>query len=284
MPDDTTPPPPIRLKWHKLRWRATDPAFSRTNLAAALAVGAPCEVDLRFTADHHALCLHDATLDAETSGTGPVATATRRDLEQYRQRGNLGEVLGAGLLFLDEVVALAAASDVPPGAAQIQLDVKTPVDDLHPRAVAGLAGLLADAAPAFIVSGYEPALLRRLVDAVPGVRHGFDPLHLYRHRRELTPDDLRALARHTRAAVPDAAVYYLEARLILGALDRGVDLVAELAPGPTGNAMVDAWTVDPGRSGLDGALRRLVAAGVGQITTNDPCSLATEPALLRPAR
>src|SRR6185503_11718058 len=68
---------PARLKWHMLRRRKSDAPFLRENLVAALKIGAACEVDIAFTADGHALCLHDPSLDRETTGRGLVATTTR---------------------------------------------------------------------------------------------------------------------------------------------------------------------------------------------------------------
>ena len=82
-----------RLKWHQLRRRRSDPVFLRANLEAALQTGAACEVDLVATADGHFLCLHDLTLDAETTGTGPVAALDRIEIERLRQRAPDGRPL-----------------------------------------------------------------------------------------------------------------------------------------------------------------------------------------------
>jgi glycerophosphoryl diester phosphodiesterase len=262
----------VRLKWHKLRNQATDPPFQRHNLVAALAAGQPCEVDLRFTADHHAVCLHDRDLHAETTGAGPVAQAQRAEVERLRQRGSAGEALATAPLFLDEVVAaVQAQGSVGPGL--VQLDVKTPVSDLRPEALARFGHVLGEAAPAFIASGYEWELISRLRSAAPGLQAGFDPLALYHRPQDLRPRQLRTLARRTLALAPGAAIYYLEARLVLAGLDRGVDLVAAITGGDTNGALVDAWTVDPSFPDLPRVLRRLLAAGVGQITTNDPAAL-----------
>lgn len=265
-----------RLKWHKLRQRADDPPFQQHNLVAALAAGVPCEVDLRFTADHHALCIHDAVLDHETTGTGPVAAANRADIEAARQRGNRGQVLDTPLLFLDEVVEavrvhrLTHGSAVGPGL--VQLDVKTPVADLHPEALARFGQLLGPDAPSFIASGYERDLIERLTAAAPGLQAGFDPLAFYRQPQSLRPDQLRALADRTRFEAPGALIYYLQADLVVAGLDRGVNLVELVTDGRPG-ILVDAWTVDPTRPRLRALLARLVGAGVGQITTNDPATL-----------
>jgi glycerophosphoryl diester phosphodiesterase len=263
----------VRLKWHKLRYRATDPPYQRHNLVAALAAGQPCEVDLRFTADHHALCIHERDLQHETTGTGPVARAGRAEVEALRQRGNDGEVLDGSPLFLDEVVAAVRQhGDVGPGL--VQLDVKTPLAALHPEALGHFGRTLGDAAPAFIASGYDWNLIRHLTEAAPGLQAGFDPLALYRHPTTMTARAFRGLSRHILAQCSGAAIYYLEAGLVLAGLDRGVDLVSAVTAGGTNGALVDAWTVDPGRPQLDSALRRLLEVGVGQITTNDPAALS----------
>ena len=103
--------------------------------------------------------------------------------------------------------------------------------------------------------------------ATRGLHAGFDPLLFYPRTFDLDADAYRAIAARTLATAPGASIYYLEARLILAALDRGVNLVREVTA--TG-ARVDAWTIDPEFPNLNEALQRLLDAGVGQITTNDP--------------
>ena len=73
-----------------LRRRKSDAPFLRENLVAALNDGAACEVDIAFTADGHALCLHDPTLDRETTGRGLVAATARSQIERVLQRGSDG--------------------------------------------------------------------------------------------------------------------------------------------------------------------------------------------------
>src|SRR5215467_15428669 len=97
-----------RLKWHMLRRRKSDAPFLRENLAAALRAGAACEVDVVLTRDGHALCLHDRTLDRETTGTGRVTDATRAEIEQIRRRAADGAPLDDPPLFVDELVAVVA--------------------------------------------------------------------------------------------------------------------------------------------------------------------------------
>ena len=71
---------------------------------------------------------------------------------------------------------------------------------------------------------------------------------------------------------PLARMFYLEASLVLNAAAVGIDPIARLAEV---GAEVDAWTIDPGRPGLDQTLRTLIRLGCQQITTNDPERLAT---------
>ncbi|MBK7471344.1 MAG: hypothetical protein IPI73_12670 [Betaproteobacteria bacterium] len=112
-----------------LRRRKSDPPFLRENLATALQDGVACEVDLAFTADGHALCVHDSTLDRETTGHGPVAEVTRAQVERLVQRGSDGKGLGSAPLFLDEIVATVRESGVR-APALVQLDVKAPAGAL----------------------------------------------------------------------------------------------------------------------------------------------------------
>ena len=260
-----------RLKWHMLRRRKSDAPFLRENLVAALRAGAACEVDLNFTADGHALCLHDATLDRETTGHGRVADVTRAEVERLRQRSPSGAVRATAPLFLEEVVDTVRSIGVA-APALVQLDVKTRAQALTRAACERFAQTLRDDADAFIASAYEWGTVRRLVDATAALHAGFDPLVFYPRTFDLAADTYRAIAARTLATAPGASIYYLEARLILAALERGVNLVQEV--GVTG-ARVDAWTIDPEFPNLRNALQRLIQAGVAQITTNDPEQLTS---------
>lgn len=260
---------PPRLKWHQLRRHRSDPVFLRANLEAALAGGAACEVDLVLTGDGHFVCLHDLTLDRETSGTGPVAAATRAEVERLRQRGPDGAVLAEPPLFLDEVVAAVRRHRLPP-TGLVQLDIKEPDGSLTPAVLDRLREVLAGDASAFIAGGYDWAAICRLAAAAPGLHRGFDPGEMPEAETARTTADFRRLAERMQDIAPDASIYYIEADLILAGLGVGVNLV-ELTR--HGGAQIDAWTVDADRPGLRGILERLVAAGCHQITTNDPDAL-----------
>jgi glycerophosphoryl diester phosphodiesterase len=258
-----------RLKWHKLRRRQSDAPFLRQNLAAGQTAGAALEVDLVVTADSHFLCLHDLTLDAETTGTGPVATATRAEVVLLRQRGTNGEVLDEPPLFLDEVAAIVSRLGRDSGGLT-QLDIKEPQVRFDDALVKQFAGTIGTLRHRFIASGCDAKLIEHLRKAAPDIACGFDPLDLYDLGGLCNAADFEALADDILRLAPGAAIYYLEADLVLKGLDLGVSLVERLT---CNGADVDAWTVDADRPGLREVLQRLIGAGVHQITTNDPDAL-----------
>lgn len=256
-----------RLKWHMLRRRRDDPAFLRRNLLAGLEAGAALEVDLVLTADGHFVCLHDLTLDAETTGSGPVASATRTELERLRQRGPDGAILEDPPLLLDEVVAAVARHRRPDGGL-MQLDMKDPPERLD-NAAARLRELVGRHAHHFIAGSTDAVFLDRLRIAFPELTRGFDPLALYGFGDEIPADRVgfvRIAGEMVRLA-PDAAIFYLQTDLILAGLRAGVDLVT--AAHGTG-AEVDAWTIDTTLPTVRDDLRTLLDLGVDQITTNEP--------------
>jgi glycerophosphoryl diester phosphodiesterase len=253
-----------------LRRRKSDPPFLRDNLLAALRCEAACEVDIRFTRDGHAVCLHDALLDRETTGTGRVDAMPRAAVERLHQRDVDGASLDAAPLFLDEIVDVVGAIGTAEPAL-VQLDVKARAEALTTPALERIARVLGANADAFIASAYDWDTIRAITEAVPGLHAGFDPLALYPRSLALDADGFRALADRTRDTAPTATFYYLEANLILAALDNRVDLVAEVG---RDGAQVDAWTIDADRPDLDTVLHRLIAARCFQITSNDPEQLA----------
>lgn len=258
-----------RLKWHKLRRKRSDAPFLHANLAAGLIAGAALEIDLVVTADGHFVCLHDLTLDAETTGTGPVAEAKRAEVARLRQRGTNGEVLDAPPLFLDEVVSAMSRLGRDSGGL-VQLDIKEPRARFDDATVAQFAATIGPLRRHFIVSGYDAGLTARLCGAAPGLVSGFDPLNFYDLGVLRQTADFETLAAETLRLAPHAAIYYLEADLVLKGLDFGINLVERLT---RHGAKVDAWTVDADRPGLREVLQRLAGAGVHQITTNDPGEL-----------
>ena len=262
--------PPPRLKWHMLRRRKSDPGHFRANLEQALRVGAACEVDLHFTADGHAFCLHDDTLDRETTGQGPAASRTRAEIGRLFQRAADGTPLDSRPLFLDEIVEAIGRFGRPDGGL-VQLDMKAPVDGLDVAGLKRMAGVIGRTAPRFIAGACNWRMPTLLAGAIPGMKAGFDPLDDY--PRSLPPDGpaYRALGERTLATAPDAAIFYLEARLVLGGLAAGVNLIEMTA---RNGAEIDVWTIDAAWPNLRANLETLVRAGAHQVTSNDPDILA----------
>lgn len=262
---------PPRLKWHMLRRRRSDPPHARPNLAAGLDAHASLEVDIVVTHDGHFACLHDLTLDRETTGTGPVAEASRAELMQLRQRGPGGATLDSPPLFLDEIVAALARRERP-FLGIVQLDMKVPGERFSDGLAGRLREMLGAHAAAFIVSGTDPDLVRRIGVAMPKVALGFDPLDVYAAGPPSTAAEFEDLAETTLRLAPGLQTYYLEADLILAGLEQGVNLVERVG----GNgAEIDAWTVDANRPDVRAVLDRLIAAGCRQITTDDSEILET---------
>src|SRR5262245_54081956 len=137
-----------------LRRRKSDPPFLRANLIEALRSGSACEVDVRFTEDGHALCLHDATLDRETTGIGRIDETERSTVERLRQRGIDGAPLDDAPLFLDELADVVAEAGVA-APALVQLDVKSRADELTASGLNRVSRLLRKCADAFIASAYD---------------------------------------------------------------------------------------------------------------------------------
>ncbi len=258
--------PPPRLKWHMLRRRKSDPGHLRANLEAALRAGAACEVDLHFTADGHAFCLHDDTLDRETTGTGPAAMLQRGQIERLRQKDGRGAALESTPLFLDEVAQMVRRFGRPDGGL-VQLDVKASLDILGPDGLERMSLAIGDVASRFVAGACDWRTPTRLAAAIKGVRRGFDPLDFYPRSLPQGREAFRAVGMRMMETAPDAEIYYLEAKLVRAGLASGINLV-EVAR--RDGAEVDVWTIDADRPALREELAELIAAGCTQVTSNDP--------------
>jgi glycerophosphoryl diester phosphodiesterase len=257
----------ILLKWHMLRRAPGDPPHDRSNLRTGLERGAAVEVDLQFTADGVGVCLHDATLEAETTGRGPVRERTWREVAALRQRDDRGQARAEPPLSLAEVVEEARRREgLLPGA--IQLDLKA--EELDARSIAFFRDVVGPVAGRFTVAGEDAALVERLAAAAPGVRRGYEPLRLFRDDPPREPAAFRALASRMLDAAPGAEIVYLHTGLALAGLACGEDLVARLVEA---GRRVDCWTIDPHRTGVADTLRRLAGSGCDQVTTNGPEAL-----------
>lgn len=268
MPDTHRAETPVALKWHRLRRRRDDPPFSRARLLEGLVAGASMEVDLRALASEGFACLHDERLDRETDGAGPVAALSAERLAGLRMRGAGGQVTANRPLTLD---TLAAAVRAGPSTALLQLDFKDDADRLSSRHVESFRATLRGLGAQFVLSGSAPAALGRLAQGVEGLRIGFDPCTDDTLARLRAPDDFRSFADAALSVAASATYVYIEYPIILAGLDGGVNIVAAFR---AAGLRVDAYTLNTDQPGAAQSLQRLVAAGVDQITTDEPEVLA----------
>jgi glycerophosphoryl diester phosphodiesterase len=241
----------VRLKWQKLRQRPSDPPFSRANLRAGLAAGASLEVDLRRLACGRFVCLHDATLESETTGEGPVVGIDADAIARLQMRDAPGE----RPILLDDLADAVRAGPCAPDAL-VQLDLKAA--EIENASCAVFAKTLDDVAGHFILSGCDWAAVRRLGGAVPGLALGYDPY-------DDAGDDPAEAMRAIRKRAPDADTVYLHRELVRTAHEQGDPLVARLR---AKGHRVDCWTIDHGSPAALANLRIALAAGCDQITTN----------------
>ena len=261
-----------RLKWHRLRRSRRDPEFSAPVMAAGLREGASMELDLRLRADGGFAVLHDAELDRETTGTGPVAASTGDALAGllYRQSG-------LPLMRSEDLAALLPAAHPE---ALLQFDMKDGLAMIGARGLDHLAEHFGRSAAPIIFSGGCPDLIRALAERLPHLRRGIDPTD---RLAEIIPAAgpaaaAAALLGELRGgAAPDTCYFGWE--LLLESRARGLDLVA-LCHGE--GVRVDAWTYtlgDPAAGFSDrewADFAALMALRPDQITTDE--ALATEAA------
>jgi glycerophosphoryl diester phosphodiesterase len=256
-----------RLKWHRLQRSRSDLPFTPRRLLEGLAAGASVEVDLRRHADHSFVCLHDASLDRETSGTGPIAQASLQQLRRLTLRGQETS-RGEGLILLEDLAELARSVAAPD--ALIQLDLKETDDALDSQTIENFRRTLACVAGRCILSGCDWRAVSRLAAAVPAMRRGFDPCDAETLEQLRDGLDCLDFVESTLAIAPEAEMIYLDYRIVLAAEGMGIDLVA---PFRAAGKAVDAWTLNTDHVGALRSVERLVALKVDQITTDEPDAL-----------
>jgi glycerophosphoryl diester phosphodiesterase len=256
-----------RLKWHRLQRSHSDLPFTPRRLLEGLAAGASMEVDLRLHADHSFVCLHDAILDRETSGAGPIKEASLEQLRRLTLRGDVG-MTGEGLILLEDLAELARGMAAP--EALIQLDLKEVDAAIDRQTIENFRRTMACIAGRCILSGGDWTAISRLADAVPAMRRGFDPCAEDTLEQLRDGIDCLDFAESTLATAPEAEMIYLDYRIVLAAEEIGIDLVA---PFRAAGKAVDAWTLNTDHVAAAHSVRRLVALKVDQITTDEPDAL-----------
>lgn len=256
----------VLLKWHVLRRQAADVPFDLDNLRLGLEAGASVEIDIQTLADDDWVVLHDDTLDIETTGAGPVAALNGPDAKHLSMRDPTTGKAAAPVALLADMTTFVAERNPAQGFV-LQLDLKAP--SISPRARARFVELVAPIAEHCILSGSDWDDVRELGQSIDGLQLGYDPIEMMVAAPTdilATPEATIAFSRQALSIAPQADWIYLYHRLVIGALDAGIDLIAEAhALGQR----VDVWTLDPDGDAARSIVDRVVALGVDQITTND---------------
>jgi len=255
------------------------------------------EVDISPLADGDFLLYHDGYLDGGTTGQGSVAACTiacARDLRLVWK----GEETPYAPGTLSQALELLTSHSQP---VELQLDLKLHAP-LSEAVLAGLVRMLEPSGDRVRVSSAGDWAIRSLHALAPTLRLGYDPMlyiepdtgdekdrkrppyrvgaYGYRDDHPLamkrwgsTADYLSARAEALWAQVPIASeIWYIRASLLACMLDDGFDWISYLHQR---GIQVDAWTLDAREPEQVNLARRLSAAGVDRITTNQAPILAT---------
>jgi glycerophosphoryl diester phosphodiesterase len=288
----------VSLKYHKLlSGRGLHPPNSLAALEEIVGGGAEViEFDIRVLADGDFVLLHDATLDRETTGTGPAALHTAEGVKRLHHRGT--EV---PLTLMSEVADVLGRHQGQ--ALKVQVDVK----DTAPFAEADAARVLEVIAPLRanprlrVVVGtlgdWNLRLLRRMDPTLPvgldfllyldaPVMDEFPRLatrvnvfgYLDDHPLGWMASalDVRAYLKDRIATlcglVPGAVEVYLRKEFVAQTLRDGVNPV-EVVRQTCGDVGVDVWTINADELGAAARLSAALAAGVTQVTTDTAVGL-----------
>lgn len=245
------------------------------------------EIDVRWLADDALLVFHDRDLDAETTGTGPVAALTAADVGSIRYL----DIDGTPLCLLEDVVAAIEGSDT-----LLQVDLKG-MAMLTPARIERLASVLGPVRGQALVGSQAHWNLRPLRDA--GCRVALDPTLQWHYRPGRRGEGLQPASEGIHGLWDDAPLAHVEgvepaayvrSRVadILGLVPAeewmvdyatirrlaalGVNLGDELA---AHGVELAAWTVhDEGPAATAGLARELFDLGVTTIITDAPLAVA----------
>lgn len=259
----------IQLKWHSLRRQADEAAVSRANLETGLEVGAVMEADIRLTRDGDWVCLHNATLDDETTGTGLVAQQSTTAVRALRMRTPSGLETDVAPVFLDELVDAVYRWSL--SAGEVQLDLKVSAGELNDAVLERFKRDIGPLRGSFSLSGADADALARLRTAVPGIETTLSCSRQIGGARDQRQFEARAAA--ALARLDGLSMIWVNHRVLQAAYRMGFDLVAFAHERGVG---VDTGTIDVGATGWRGALMLALQTDVDRITSNSPCELANQ--------
>ena len=256
------------------------------------------EVDITPLHGDDFLLVHDADLEAETTGTGKVAECSPDQAKQYWLKDK-GVVTEYRLSLLSEVVA---AFRNHPSATRLQLDYKDVFPSVSDERLRRLIHLVEPLGARVIVSSMADWHLRKLKRLALWLDVGFDiGFYLDRQNPASTRDprqppfqrgvydyhDDHVLARMKLlppaaylaercdallGQVPDATIWYVSHHLIARALDDGFNMAVWLHEH---GVKLDAWTMDVDKPAAVANAPRLRDGGVDLFTSNTPTALAS---------
>lgn len=275
-----------------------NPPNSLKAIEQCLQANAPViEVDITPLVSSDFLLVHDADLESETSGVGPVNQCTPQVAKSYwiKHRDQitqhhpplLSEVVRA---FLDH-----------PGKTRLQLDYKAVFPSTNDEPLHRLIQLIEPLQDRVIVSSGADWHLRKMRRLAPWLDLGFDigfyldwrdpawmigprmpPYqrgaydyyddHILARSRELpTAAYLAERCDALALAVPNSSTWYVSHYVIAHGLDDGFNMAEWLHEH---GIRLDAWTLDADKPVAAENALRLRDAGVDLFTTNTPNSLA----------
>ena len=103
--------------------------------------------------------------------------------------------------------------------------------------------------------------MRAIGGRVEGLRLGFDPSELPEATGLKSAADFCRFTRFTLETAPQAAIIYLEYRIVLASLMSGYDMIAGF---DAARKAIDAWTFDVTSPDSSANLAQLIASGVDQ--------------------
>jgi glycerophosphoryl diester phosphodiesterase len=286
----------VLLKYHRLlSGTHRHPPNSVAALRHLVAEGAAVvEFDVSLTRDGAFVLLHDATLERETTGVGPLRSITREQFTALRLRGS-----DQPPATLSEVVAVLREMD---RAIKVQVDLKEQeplVADAGRHLLDALAPLRANAHVSVVVGCLGDWNLRALHRLDPTLRIGLDFLlyldvpgdewprlpmrvsaygylddHPLGYGRVLSPPAyLEDRVETLLHLVADTSEVYLRKEFVLQALRDGfnpIEFVHTHKPG----TLVDVWTLYAEEPEISRTLWAVLDAGADQISSPSCALLA----------
>ncbi len=257
------------------------------------------EVDITALGADDYLLVHDAELEAETTGRGLVSESTVAQIQPlYSKSPRTNEATAFHPALLSSVVNLFGQY---PNQTRLQVDFKNVLPMLDEEPLRRLIRLIEPLQERVIVSTGADWQLRRLRKFAPWLDLGFD-VHFYIDWRDpsepvdprvppfklgaygyrddhilgtqriwSTADYLAERCEYLTTLVSGISTFYIEHKLLVQSLDDGFNWAETLH---SYGIKLDTWTVDAHNPVAVANARRLLVAGVDLFTTNTPYEMA----------